>query len=469
MKTHFVSRKLLFVVLLLIALASTGQVWAAGNSDQSGTTVGSLSSAQRAQAAPTATVVTGTLNVRSGPGINFPVVAKIYQGNVVALIGRNSNSAWVRVRLAPGQEGWVNAAPQYIQPSVAISSLPVVDGAPAPAPAPTTPPGFIPSAAITVPAANIYAGPGTNFTVIATSLQGHIVHMLARTPDALWVRVRIFSGQIGWVSANALQPNMPISNLPVIGAPGAPAPGPVTDPANVRSLYAGPGTTYSIVGTVHQGQNVTLLGRNSQGNWVKVLLDNGVQGWISASLVRADVPLFSLPVVDGAAPPAPAPKPAPQPPQGATAVVTTGALNVRSGPGIGYSSITVIHQGQVVSLIGRNNDSSWVRVRLVTGQEGWVNASLIQANVAIGSLPVVPVPTLSAVATVTTGALNVRSGPGINFPSTAVVYQGQTVTLLGRNANSSWVQVRLANGHVGWVNTSLVQPNVSVSTLPVTG
>ena len=464
MKTHFVSRKLLLAALLLIALVSTGQVWASGNSDQSHTAVTSLSVNQQAQTASTATVVTGTLNVRSGPGINFPIVAKAYQGHVVALLGRNSNSTWARVRLFSGQEGWVNAASQYIQPSVAISSLPVVDGAPAPAP--TTTPGFIPSAAVSVASLNVYAGPATNFAVITTSLQGHVVHMLARTQDASWVRVRVFSGQVGWVSAGSIQPNMPISNLPAVGPTAPPAPGPITDPGQTRSLYAGPGSTYNIVGSVHQGQNVTLLGRNNQGNWVKILLDNGVQGWISASLVHASVPLFSLPIVDGIITP---PKPAPQPPQGPAAVVTTGALNVRSGPGIGYSSIIVIGQGQVVSLLGRNNDNSWVKVRVVSGQEGWVNASLIQANVAIGSLPVVPIPTLSAVATVNTGALNVRTGPGINFPSTAVVYQGQTVTLLGRNANSSWVQVRLANGHVGWVNTSLLQPNVSVSTLPVTG
>lgn len=465
MKTHFVSRKLLVVALLLLTLASAGQLWADGNSTPSHIAAASLSSSQQAQAAPTATVVAGALNVRSGPGINFPVLAKLYQGNVVVLIGRSSDSSWVKVRLAPGQEGWVNAAPQYIHLSVAVSSLPVVDGAPAPAPAPTTP-GFIPSAAITIPAVNIHAGPGAHFAIIASSLQGHIVHMLARNHDASWVNVRIFSGQVGWVPAIFIQPNMPIANLPVAGAPTAP-PAPPPQPADIRSLYSGPGTTFSIVGSVHQGQSVTLLGRNSQANWVKVLLDSGVQGWISASLVQSSVPILNLPVVNGvAAPPAPAPQP---PPQGATAVVITGALNVRSGPGIGYSSITVIHQGQVVSLLGRNNDNSWVKVRVITGQEGWVNASLIQANVAIGSLPVVPIPTLSAVATITTGALNVRSGPGIHFPSTAVVYQGQTVTLLGRNANSSWVQVRLANGHVGWVNTSLVQPNVSVSTLPVTG
>lgn len=464
MKTHFISRKLLLVALLVIAVVSTGQVWAAANSEQSHVAHTSLSLNQQAQTAGTATVVTGALNVRSGPGINFPVVAKTYQGHVVALLGRNSNSTWARVRLFSGQEGWVNAGPQYIQPSVAISSLPIVNGAPAPAPTPT--PGFIPSAAVTVASLNVYAGPGANFAIIATSLQGHIVHMLARSHDAAWVRVRIFSGHVGWVSAGSIQPNMPITNLPVVGATAPPVPGPITDPAHTRSIYAGPASTFNIVGTVHQGQNVTLLGRNGQGNWVKILLDNGVQGWISASLVRSTVPLFSLPIVDGIVTP---PQPAPQPPQGATAVVTTGALNVRSGPGIGYSSVIVIPQGQVVSLLGRNSDNSWVKVRVGTGQEGWVNASLIQANVAISSLPVVPIPTLSAVATINTGAVNVRTGPGINFPSTAVAYQGQTVTLLGRNGNSSWAQVRLANGHVGWVNASLLQPNVSISTLPVTG
>jgi uncharacterized protein YgiM (DUF1202 family) len=150
------------------------------------------------------------------------------------------------------------------------------------------------------------------------------------------------------------------------------------------------------------------------------------------------------------------------------AVVRTGALNVRSGPGIAYQSIAVVYNGQSLTLLGRNAESSWVKVRLYTGVEGWVNASLVSLSVPIGNLAVVGgdvTPTADAL--VDTGALNVRSGPAIVYRSVAVVYQGARVQLLGRHAGSSWVQVRTAGGAVGWVNSYYLRTSVNINALPV--
>jgi hypothetical protein len=58
---------------------------------------------------------------------------------------------------------------------------------------------------------------------------------------------------------------------------------------NVRS---GPGLNYGIVGSLHQGQPVRLLGRNWASTWLKV-----DQGWVSATYIRTNVRLTDLPVV----------------------------------------------------------------------------------------------------------------------------------------------------------------------------
>lgn len=152
---------------------------------------------------------------------------------------------------------------------------------------------------------------------------------------------------------------------------------------------------------------------------------------------------------------------------GATAVVNTGALNVRVGPAIGYKVVAVSYRGHVVALLGRNNAASWAKVRLFNGQEGWVNVTLIDPSVSISSLPVMDAPELTAMAAVATGSLNVRSGPGIGYGATAVLAFGTNVQLLGRNDNSSWVKVKLANGHEGWVNASLITANVAIGNLPL--
>jgi len=54
----------------------------------------------------------------------------------------------------------------------------------------------------------------------------------------------------------------------------------ISSQANIRS---GPGTSYSVVTTVSQGTEVTILA--TEGNWYKVQLDNGTIGYIAKSLV----------------------------------------------------------------------------------------------------------------------------------------------------------------------------------------
>ncbi|RIK34783.1 MAG: hypothetical protein DCC55_32335 [Chloroflexi bacterium] len=83
--------------------------------------------------------------------------------------------------------------------------------------------------------------------------------------------------------------------------------------------------------------------------------------------------------------------------------------------------------------------------------------------------PAVP-PPAAPVATVT-GAyfLNVRSGPGVQFPPLAVVAGGQTVTMLGRSPATGWIQIQLPDWRAGWVNGRYLAPSVPFTNLPVTG
>ncbi|NHZ72634.1 MAG: SH3 domain-containing protein, partial [Aquificales bacterium] len=130
-----------------------------------------------------------------------------------------------------------------------------------------------------------------------------------------------------------------------------------------------------------------------------------------------------------------------------------------------------------VTLIGRNADGSWVKVRTASGTEGWVNATLIQANVPISNLPIVdgssspgqPVQPIAYNAVVTTGALNVRSGPSMAYPSVTVISQGTEMNLIGRSATTGWVQITLPGGQQGWVNPNYIYTTIDINALPVTG
>lgn len=408
-----------------------------------------------AQTTPTATINTGALNVRSGPGVGYSVVVIVYQNNTVTLVGRNSNSSWVNIRTASGQTGWVNAS--YLTTSTTISSLPLVD----------TPP-LSAAAAVNTGSLNVRTGPGVTYSVITAVGYGQNVSLLGRNGNTSWIKIQLANGQQGWVNGTYLTANVTLSSLPVVDAPAPPEPPVPVAPNALLSLRAGPSFSDAVIGQVFQGQRVRAIGRNAANSWIKVLvLESGLQGWIGAAYLQLDVPIGNLPISDGSTPATPT-TPTPTPPtSGVTAVVATGALNVRSGPGAAYSIVTTVNQGATVTLTGRNNLSTWVQVKTASNVTGWVNASLISITGTVSTLPVIDVPTQTATAVVNTGALNVRSGPTIQNSVVAVIQQGTVVGLIGRNSNSSWVQVRLSNGQTGWVNASYVQANTTINSLPI--
>lgn len=421
------NKRILFIfVVLLFSLVLTGSVLA--DATQTGE--------------PTAVVNTGALNVRVGPGIGYKVVDVAYRGHVVALLGRNSDATWAKVRLFNGQEGWVNS--YLIDPTVAITSLAIVDA-----------PALTPMAAVATGALNVRSGPGIGYASTAVIPYGTNVQLLGRNNNGSWVKVRLNSGHEGWVNATLITANVAVSSLPPLTAPElTPMAAVATGSLNVRS---GPGIEYGITTSINFGVNFQLLGRNNNSTWVKIRLNNGHEGWVNAGLITANVTISSLPVATSSATPAPA------------AVVGTGALNVRSGPGVGYAVTSATYLGHTVTLLGRNADATWVKIRLASGHEGWVNASYLQANVAINSLGVVGVDTtVVPTATVATYALNVRSGPDASYTIVGYLSQWQTARMVGRNSTGTWVQIQLANG-TGWIHAAYIQTNVAISTLPVTG
>ncbi|MCB8980011.1 MAG: SH3 domain-containing protein [Ardenticatenaceae bacterium] len=474
--TRFVkNRKHWFLVLFLFALLfATGQVFVKHTAAQT----------------ETAVVTTGALNVRSGPGPSYGVVAVVYQGNVLTLLGRNEDSSWAYVQTPNATLGWVNANSSYIDPSVAISTLPLVIPTTAtatatsttsatttptatatavpntPTPTATAVPVTGASATVATGALNVRSGPSLAYSPVAVVNQGTVVSLIGRNANSTWAKIRLANGTEGWVNADGayITPNVAISSLPVLDTPTVTATALVSTGAlNVRS---GPGVSYSVITVASQGQTVMLLGRNANSSWVKIRLGNNTEGWANASLLTANVAISSLPLADSPA--------APEPP---VPVAPGAVLSLHSGPGLNYPVTGSVYQGLQVNAVGRNADSTWLKVRLSDGQEGWIGAQYVQLSIPVGNLPVMdgtttpastatPVPAANS-ATVATGALNVRSGPGIGYGVVAAAYQGQVVTMLARNSNSTWVKVQLSSGTQGWVNATLLTTGYSINSLPV--
>ena len=82
-----------------------------------------------------------------------------------------------------------------------------------------------------------------------------------------------------------------------ISSPGA---------TNVRS---GPGTTFTKIGEVQQGQSFEITGKNQVGTWWQFSF-NGQPAWISGEMVSANAAAQNVQVIALAAPPTAVPQPA---------------------------------------------------------------------------------------------------------------------------------------------------------------
>jgi uncharacterized protein YraI len=93
------------------------------------------------------TTPTVKLRVRSGPGVNYPILARVANGERLLAVGRNAASTWLQVVLPSGTvtEGWVAAS--YVTLSAPIAQLPVVAIAAAPTAVPVRQPQPTPDAA----------------------------------------------------------------------------------------------------------------------------------------------------------------------------------------------------------------------------------------------------------------------------------------------------------------------------------
>ena len=138
-----------------LAVAASESAAAAAAGDTTVTTTGIVSStaasvAAVALATPTASAdnspkaaATGLINVRSGPGVEYPVANTLDATQPVPITGKNATGDWWEVTLADGSSGWVLG--QLVTASGDLAAVAVA--ADIPTPPPTTEPATAVAAA----------------------------------------------------------------------------------------------------------------------------------------------------------------------------------------------------------------------------------------------------------------------------------------------------------------------------------
>ena len=120
----------------------------------------------------------------------------------------------------------------------------------------------------------------------------------------------------------------------------------------------------------------------------------------------------------------------------AGAVTTaSGRLNVRAQASSSSAVVASLNKGSYITLISKSG--SWWKVEYGAGKYGYCHSDYITI---VQGTPV----------SVTTGALNVRTGPGTGNPSVATVYQNEVVLRL--TSSGGWSRVLYQGTKTGYVS-----------------
>jgi uncharacterized protein YraI len=184
------------------------------------------------------------------------------------------------------------------------------------------------------------------------------------------------------------------------------------------------------------------------------------------------------------------------------ATTTVVTANVRSGPGTNFDQVTQFGPDTPVGLVAVSQDGQWY----LLSSGAWIAGFLVadqptdlpiatqaiidQVTAAAAAAPVAttaatpaataaatpeaatpeatptPVAAPATPATVTTNA-NVRSGPGTEFPIIGGTVTGQTISIIGRNAEGTWYLLDFGAGATGWVSAELVANPPAADAVPV--
>ena len=211
-------------------------------------------------------VNTASLNVRGGPGTNFPIIGSFVRNDIVEELEANPNRTWLRVRrLTDGLTGWCSAA--YL---VKITTTP-----PPPPPPPPTGQKF----RVTATRLHVREGPGTQFRSLGYIELNEIVDGLSANADQTWRQVRRSDGLTGWSSARYLAPYVAPTPDPNEPPPDASA-GEWYQVTGARlNTREGPGVNFASKGYIVRDEAVQSINVSDDKQWIRFRRVDGFTAW----------------------------------------------------------------------------------------------------------------------------------------------------------------------------------------------
>ncbi len=205
------------------------------------------------------------VNVRSGPGTNYPAIGFAKKGAMYLITGQSD--LWYKINFG-GKVGYISVS--YLASSLTTPPQPAV-------PDTESGQGTIVNCNNSV---NVRNGPGTSYSAIGSAPKGATYTVVGQSGS--WYKIE-FGGNVGYVSADYLS----LSSTPV-AQPSALTPefgqGTIVNCKYSVNVRSGPGTKYSVIGSAPKGTAYTIIEKT--GAWY-IIEFNGMTAFISAKYFSA--------------------------------------------------------------------------------------------------------------------------------------------------------------------------------------
>lgn len=405
--------------------------------------VPSMTEAAAAYSGPPIGTLACTQNLRAYPGNDGRRLAVLAPSvGVLDVVGRTADQGWAYISSVEGWQGWM-ATGSCLRIQGKFADAPVMElegysGAPI---AQIGCEQYLRAAPRADAAVVRVLGPADGPVAVA-----------GRTENGGWVYLVLADGTAGWtgngscvsVLGNVLSaPDVVsgVTNVTVNIAPTARI-------ACSQYLRATPNAEGARLAIMQPSDGIyNVEGRNADGTWLYLSLPGSFQGWAAwGSCLDVQGNVYSLPELDQVSA---AGEPV------ATVVCTQ---YLRTAPDMNARTLDPMPAGTALSIEGRSSDGGWVFVTKPDGSQGWTAlGSCLNVVGNVYSRPVIAPDqyTGPAVATVSCSQY-LRRLPEDNAPTLVTLngIEGE-LHITGRSANSSWMQIALQDGTVGWAATGV--------------
>jgi N-acetylmuramoyl-L-alanine amidase len=358
-----------------------------------------------------------SVNVRSGPGLSYPVVYGVKKDQTFELMARDGE--WIKIKLSQNSSGWI-AGWLVTEQSTTIK--------------PDSTKQKSEKMVSTADGLRIRKGPGTNFQVIGSVNKGDVLEYKERSEG--WVKI-VYKQIEGWVHSDYLNgiPTETPANPETIDKKG-------TVTATSLNVRGTPSLNGTIIGKVSKGTEVSITGENSE--WYEILINTN-KGWVHKDYIKMTNETTTGTENNSKTDTI------------TTATVTATLLNVRDNFSLNGTVIDQVKKGDKLTVLSQQ--SNWANVKLPNGKEGWVAGWYLEISTSTTNPNDSNNPS-SASVTILYDTTNIRSGPSTGHSIVQRANQGDSFKIIEKI--NDWYKITLANNESGYVAGWIVSTTGSV-------